>query len=146
CYHARRISATETRFLIVSAQVLTYGIGVLLNRNSLDALAVAEGREKELVAFSKDPYRCYVEHPETAGEGDLESPEYVKRVLTHGHWYVARDVDKDSGGAKSPVGNGTGGFHRAYVSRPWRPFPCFPLSLAGKRALAFLRGPDEHGA
>ncbi|MBI3726397.1 hypothetical protein HY251_20925 [bacterium] len=78
-----------------------------------------------------------VDHPEKIANGDLESAEHVRRSLTHGHWWIARDAD-DNGAAKSPVTQPRGGFHRAWVARPARPFPCFPISLAGKRSLAFL--------
>jgi hypothetical protein len=113
CYHARRIPGGETRFINMSSQDKTNGVGVSVHPRSL--VGLEDGAEKTLL---KTPPK------------DLEGPEYIKAAITHGHWYLVTDTDADQDGAgKGTVSEPAGGYYRSQVARAHRPFPHFPIVL-----------------
>jgi hypothetical protein len=114
CYHVRRIPNGETRFMTISAQETTFGVGANVNERSRLALPAVDAKRL------KNPL-----------SEDLEGPSYVRLALSHGHWYVVTsDVDDaEHGAGKTSVNQGKGGFYRAQVVRPHRAFPHFPIVL-----------------
>jgi hypothetical protein len=131
CWHARRIDKNKTRFLFVSAQTETFGVGIRMS--ALGRVAdlarrhpnVLEERWKALKDKVWGHSALTLEPFSFALEGDLE---YVEAALRYGHWYVVNGVKDDAG--TSPVNQIGGGFHKLHAARPHRPFPCVPLRLA----------------
>jgi hypothetical protein len=141
-YHARKISDNVTRFCIISSQIDTFGVGVRINPWSL-----AAGSPLEDATFSGGEKISprHVDHQEVRAKRGFEDPDFVQYALTHGRYYNAVDKDDDELGAAVSLGGPKPvEYFRCHVSRPRRPFPCFPISLQALRSPAMIRvqGPD----
>src|SRR5262249_23477815 len=99
CYHTRKIPGGETRFLILSSQKHPNGVGFYPSRRAISGL---EGAAQQLLT-----------HPPK----DLESPAYIKALLTYGQWFICLASDDAEAGAGSgpELKRDHGGYYRCQV-------------------------------